>query len=103
MNIEIFGQSINLIGVIVGLASFLIIVFARYSCIAGEFYFTKKLWIVFLIVGILAVFISFLLTNIILSTIIAIIGFNYLWGINEIIEQEERVNKGWFPKNPKRN
>jgi hypothetical protein len=103
MNIEVFGHGINLIGIIVGLASFVIIVFARYSCIAGEYHFTKKLWIAFLIVGILAVFISFLLTNIILSNIVAIIGFNYLWGINEIIEQEERVNKGWFPKNPKRN
>ncbi len=102
MTVEILGHSINLIGIIVGLASFLIIVFARYSCIAGEYYFTKKLWIGFLIVGILAVFVSFLLTNIILSTIVAIIGFNYLWGINEIIEQEQRVNKGWFPKNPKR-
>lgn len=102
MNIEVFGHSINLIGVIIGMASFLIIVFARYSCIVGEYYFTKKLWIAFLIIGISAVFGSFLMTNIILSTIVAIIGFNYLWGINEIIEQEQRVNKGWFPKNPKR-
>ncbi|PKP30838.1 MAG: DUF4491 domain-containing protein [Bacteroidetes bacterium HGW-Bacteroidetes-17] len=102
MTFELFGYTVNIIGIILGFASFLIIMFSRYSCIAGEYHFTKKLWIVFLIVGILAVLISFLLTNIIVSTIVAIIGFNYLWGINEIIEQENRVNKGWFPKNPKR-
>lgn len=102
MAIELFGHALNLTGIIVGLASFLIIIIARYSCIAGEYYFTKKLWIAFLVVGLLAICISFLLTNIITSAVVSIIGFNYLWGINEIIEQENRVNKGWFPKNPKR-
>jgi hypothetical protein len=37
-----------------------------------------------------------------LSAFFAIMGFTYLWGIGEIIEQEERVRKGWFPKNPQR-
>ncbi len=102
MEIELLGNNINLTGLIVGFAAFVIIMFARYSCIVGEYYFTKMFWIVFLIIGLLSVAISFILTNIISSTIVAIIGFNYLWGINEIIEQEQRVNKGWFPKNPKR-
>jgi len=102
MHLELFGHTINLIGIIVGLASFLIIMFARYSCIVGEYYFTKKLWIAFLVIGIMGIIISFLLINIILSTVVAIVAFNYLWGINEIIEQENRVKKGWFPKNPKR-
>ena len=25
-----------------------------------------------------------------------------LWGIKEMKEQQERVRKGWFPRNPKR-
>jgi len=25
-----------------------------------------------------------------------------LWSILELFEQEERVKKGWFPKNPKK-
>ena len=102
MQLDLFGHTINLIGILVGLASFLIIMFARYSCIVGEYYFTKKLWIAFLVIGIMGIIISFLLINIILSTVVAIVAFNYLWGINEIIEQENRVKKGWFPKNPKR-
>ena len=28
--------------------------------------------------------------------------FSCFWGIHEIIGQEKRVLKGWFPENPKR-
>jgi hypothetical protein len=27
--------------------------------------------------------------------------FAFLWGIHEIIEQEEQVRKGWFPRSKK--
>jgi hypothetical protein len=33
---------------------------------------------------------------------VGVFGFSSLWSIHEIIEQEERVKKGWFPANPKR-
>ncbi|NPA44424.1 MAG: DUF4491 family protein, partial [Chlorobi bacterium] len=39
--------------------------------------------------------------NLISSVILSVTGFVFLWGINETIEQEERVNKGWFPKKDK--
>ena len=100
--IGIGGYEINLTGFIVGLASFLIIMISRYSCILGEYYFTKKIWIVFLLIGLTSVALSLLINSIILSAIIGIFGFAYLWGIMEVIEQEQRVAKGWFPKNPKR-
>ncbi len=45
---------------------------------------------------------AFFMINIIFSSIVAMLGFTYLWGINEVIEQEEWVKKGWFPMNPKR-
>jgi hypothetical protein len=35
-----------------------------------------------------------------ISSIIGVVGFSSLWSIHEIIEQEERVKKGWFPNNP---
>ncbi|MDZ7740993.1 MAG: DUF4491 family protein [Bacteroidota bacterium] len=100
--VNIGGYELNLTGLIVGLASFLIIIVSRWSCIVGEYYFTKKLWIGFLIIGVLSVAISPLLENIVISAILGIFGFSYLWGIMEIIEQENRVDKGWYPKNPKR-
>lgn len=44
--------------------------------------------------------ISIFIENITISAIIGVTGFSSLWSINEIIEQEERVKKGWFPENP---
>ena len=103
MELEIFGQLINISGVIVGAACFLIIMISRWMCIVGEYHFTKKIWIAFLLFGVLCISASIFMINIILSSVVAMIGFTYLWGINEVIEQEERVKKGWFPKNPERN
>jgi hypothetical protein len=31
-----------------------------------------------------------------------VVGFSCFWSIHEIIEQRERVRKGWFPRNPRR-
>jgi hypothetical protein len=95
-------HSLNLAGFIVGAATFAIIAISRYLCIKTEYYFTKKFWIGFLIIGLLSLAGSLWVRNLLLSTILGINGFTFLWGIGEILEQEERVNKGWFPRNPKR-
>ncbi len=102
MEIQIFSVLLNISGLIVGAAVFLLIVFSRKLCIIGEYYFTKKFWVVFLVVGLTGTIVSFFVANLILSTIAGVTGFIFLWGIHETIEQEERVKKGWFPKNPKR-
>lgn len=94
--------SLNASGLIVGAASFLIIIFGRWACIAGEYYFTKKLWIAFLIVGIASLAAALYISNLLAASVLSIFGLTLLWGIHEIIEQEERVAKGWFPENPKR-
>jgi len=93
---------LNFNGVIIGAAAFLIIAFARYITIKAEYFFSKKFWIVFLIIGITGLVSSLFIQSFIVSAILSIFGFNFLWGIGEIIEQEKRVKKGWFPKNPKR-
>ncbi len=100
--LKIAGVEMNLSGLIVGAASFLIIIFGRYACISGEYHFSKKLWIAFLVVGIASLLAALLINNLILGSVISIFGLTLLWGIHEIIEQEERVEKGWFPANPKR-
>ena len=88
-------------GVIIGAAAFLIIALGRYTTIKAEYYFTKKFWIGFLIIGLLALAASLWIQSFVLSAILSIFGFTYLWGIGEIIEQEERVEKGWYPRNNK--
>ena len=40
--------------------------------------------------------------NILVSSLLGVFAFSSFWTIKEVFEQEERVQKGWFPKNPKR-
>ena len=40
--------------------------------------------------------------NIMIASLLGVFAFSSFWTIKEIFEQEERVKKGWFPKNPKR-
>lgn len=95
-------SQLNFSGVIVGASTFVIIAVSRYICIKAEYYFTKRFWIGFLIIGLFSLAGSLISSNILVSVILGINGFTFLWGIGEIIDQEERVNKGWFPKNPNR-
>lgn len=91
-------NTLNYSGVIIGAATFTIIAISRYACIKAEYYFSKRFWIGFLIIGIGSIAGSAFTEHLILSVILGINGFTFLWGIGEIIEQEERVKKGWFPK-----
>ncbi|WP_419485064.1 DUF4491 family protein, partial [Barnesiella intestinihominis] len=40
--------------------------------------------------------------NVVISSLLGVFAFSSFWSIKEIFEQEKRVQKGWFPKNPKR-
>lgn len=89
-------------GVIIGASAFFIIGVFHPIVIKTEFYIGKKAWPVFLITGIVLVAWSLFIDSLTASAIISITGFSSLWSIHELIEQEERVKKGWFPANPDR-
>lgn len=89
----------NFQGIIIGLAAFIIIGLFHPIVIKGEYYLGKKIWPCFLIVGLLLIILSLYINTQILSSIIGVTGFSCLWSIHEIFEQEQRVKKGWFPKN----
>jgi uncharacterized membrane protein YuzA (DUF378 family) len=89
---------LNFQGVTIGLISFLIIGIFHPIVIKAEYYFSKKIWPVFLIVGIVFIFLSMSINTQTLSAILGITGFTCLWSIHEIFEQEKRVQKGWYPK-----
>ncbi|MFO7998392.1 MAG: DUF4491 family protein [Bacteroidales bacterium] len=93
---------LNLDGLIAGMFTWFSIWATRYACIRGEFHFRRMFRYVFLAVGIVAVLAALFVNNLVVSAILAIFGFANLWGIHEVIEQEERVNKGWFPRKPKK-
>ena len=91
----------NYTGAIIGISAFLVIGLFHPIVIKTEYYFGKKVWPIFLVSGILLIVTSLIIDNIILSSISGITGFTCLWSIHELMEQENRVKKGWFPKNPK--
>ena len=93
-------KHMNFSGIIIGVSAFLIIGVFHPIVIKTEYYFGKKVWPVFLFVGVILIGVSIGITDVTLSSITGIIGFSSLWSIHELIEQEQRVQKGWFPKNP---
>lgn len=98
-----FLSNNGLLGLLIGLSTFLIIGLFHPVVIKCEYYFGTKCWWWFLILGIAGAAGSILVQNILLSAILGVFAFSSFWTILEIFEQRERVNKGWFPKNPKRN
>lgn len=92
----------NLMGIIIGAASFLIIGIFHPIVIKTEYYIGKKAWPAFLLAGIILLIISLLVQNSYISTILGVVAFSCLWSIKELFEQEKRVKRGWFPKNEKK-
>ncbi|EMS72744.1 DUF4491 family protein [Ruminiclostridium cellobioparum] len=89
-------------GVIIGAISFLIIGIFHPVVIYCEYYFTDRVWPIFLTGGLIFCVLSLFVHQIILSAALAVIGFAMLWSIVELKEQTKRVRKGWFPENPNR-
>lgn len=85
-------------GLVIGIATFLIIGIFHPLVIKGEYYFGTRCWWVFLLMGIAAIAASVLTASLFWSTLLAVWGASSLWAIGEIFEQRRRVEKGWFPK-----
>jgi len=95
-------MSIYFNGIILGLATFLIIGLFHPLVIKAEYYIGVKFWIVFLILGLITTTISLFIANITASAILGVFGFSCFWSIKEMFDQVKRVEEGRFPKNPKR-
>ena len=92
----------NFTGLIIGIATFLIIGLFHPLVIKAEYYLGVRSWWIFLIAGIAGVLASIFINNDTLSIICGVVAFSCFWSIKELFEQRRRVQKGWFPKNPKR-
>ncbi len=90
----------NFNGVVIGLASFLIIGIFHPVVIKGEFYFGVRIWRIFLLAGAVTLAASLLCTNTVVSALLGVLSFACFWSILEIFEQRARVAKGWFPAGP---
>jgi uncharacterized membrane protein len=92
----------NYDGIIIGIGTFLIIGLLHPVVIKAEYYFTTKIWPLFLIFGLMCFAISLVSPSSTERSLSAVLGCSLLWSIKEIFEQKKRVEKGWFPENPKR-
>ena len=97
-----FLENHNLVGLAIGVCTFLIIGLFHPIVIKAEYHFGTRLWWVFLVVGASGVAGSILVDNIFVSTLCGVLAFTSFWAIKELFEQKKRVEKGWFPQNPKK-
>ncbi len=95
--------SLNIDGLVIGLVTFLIIGVFHPLVIKGEYYFGEKIKYAFLVSGIITLIASLMVKGVIPSVLLGVTAFSCFWSIHEVAEQVRRVEKGWFPANPKRN
>lgn len=91
-------------GIIIAVATFLIIGLFHPIVIKAEYYWGVRCWPLFAVWGGGAALLagSLFVENVLAAAIIGVTGCSALWSILELFEQRKRVRKGWFPKNPKR-
>lgn len=94
-------MELNFEGILIGIASLLIIGLFHPIVIKCEYYFSQRVWPLFLIAGLLLLAAALFVQGL-FSILLALVGVACLWSIREIKEQAQRVEKGWFPKNPNR-
>ncbi len=91
-----------MLGLTIGICTFLVIGLFHPVVIKCEYYFGTRCWWWFLLLGIAAAVASIIVSDIFWSSLLGVVGFSSFWTIKEIFEQQERVKKGWFPRNPRR-
>lgn len=89
-------------GILLGASAFLCIGMFHPLVIKAEYHFGTACWWVFALVGTVAAVVSLFVSDTILSAIIGVFAFSSFWSILEVFQQRRRVERGWFPANPKR-
>lgn len=95
-------MELNFASVALAISTFLIIGICHPLVIKTEYYFGTKPWWIWLLCGLSCVVGALFVENNFISTLLAVFGATLLWGIGELFSQKKRVEKGWFPMNPKR-
>ena len=96
------GDVLNWTGIISGIAMIVLTGIFHPVVVKCEYYFSARVWPVFLVLGVVSLGVSAIAENAAVSSVAGILGAILLWCIRELKEQEKRVANGWFPKNPKR-
>jgi hypothetical protein len=91
----------NLIGLLLGLTSLLIIGLGFVWVIRGEYYLGYLWWPYILGLGILILIGSLWIPSFWGSALMGIFGASLIWGSTELKDQAVRSEIGWYPYNPK--
>lgn len=97
-----FLTEYHLGGLFLGVCTFLIIGVFHPIVIKAEYYWGTRCWWVFLFSGVVGIAACLCVQDLFFSSLLGVFAFSCFWSILEVFEQEGRVRKGWFPKNPKR-
>ena len=97
-----FLETHNMLGLAIGLCAFLTIGIFHPLVIKGEYHLGVKCWWMFLVAGVVLLACSIAVEGVLWQSILGVAGFSCFWSILEIKQQQERVHKGWFPRNPRR-
>ncbi|MEA3442844.1 MAG: DUF4491 family protein [Chloroflexota bacterium] len=92
----------NYYGLVMGSIMILAAGLGHVLVIKWEYYWGVKSWPGLLALGLLPIVVSCLVDSTLLSGGLGILGATLLWGVFELFKQKKRVEKGWFPRNPKR-
>lgn len=92
----------HLQGLVIGVCTFLIIGLFHPIVVKAEYYWGTRCWWIFLLLGLAGIVVSLWVESVTLSALAGVFGFSSFWTIKELFDQGKRVQKGWFPKNPKR-
>lgn len=95
-------MELNFSGILIGIATFVVIGLFHPLVIKAEYYIGVRSWWLFLVLGVVAIAVSLLVDNLLLSILLGVVAFSSFWSIGEVFEQRKRVEKGWFPANPKK-
>ncbi len=89
-------------GILIAVSTFIIIGVFHPIVIKTEYYFGTRPWWIFLVIGLAAIIVALGIGDVVYSSLLGVLGASCLWSIGELFEQKKRVEKGWFPMNPKR-
>ncbi|MBQ0048792.1 MAG: DUF4491 family protein [Bacteroidales bacterium] len=89
-------------GLIIAASTFFIIGIFHPIVIKAEYHWGVRCWPLFAVVGAALLLASLFIGSTLWAAMVGVTGCSSLWSILELFEQRKRVQKGWFPKNPKR-
>jgi len=93
---------VNFTGLWLGLFMLFVIGFGFFWVIKLEYYIGAHVWPWVLALGVALAVVSLFMPSFWLSALVGIFAGSVIWGSTELPDQEERVRRGLFPANPKR-